>query len=248
MIDFYGLTHIGRVRSRNEDSFASVPEIGFHVVADGMGGAQGGERASQIAVQTMVARMKRAGVEGTVDTLAEAVHLANRNIRREAEQNPTLKGMGTTVAAVLVRPGKACIVNVGDSRVYLRAGGRLRCLTTDHSWVNEVGRGLGLSERQLETHPFRNVLTQAVGCEEAVSVDRIESEFAPGDTLMLCSDGLHGVAGEAALAQALDAHSGLKQQAEALVAASLAGGAPDNVTVVLVHHRAAGARGKGAKR
>ncbi len=248
MIDSYGLTHVGHVRSHNEDSFASMPEIGFHVVADGMGGAQGGERASQIAVRTMAARMKRAGAEATVDTLAEAVRLANRNIRWEAEQNPALKGMGTTVAAVLARPGKARIVNVGDSRVYLRAGGRLRCLTTDHSWVNEIGRGLGLSERQLAAHPFRNVLTQAVGCEEAVSVDRFESEFAPGDTLLLCSDGLHGVAGEAALARALDEHSGLKQQAEALLAASLARGAPDNVTVVLVHHRGASVRGKGAER
>ncbi len=236
MIDSYGLTHVGQVRSQNEDSFASVPEIGFHVVADGMGGAQGGERASQIAVQTMVARMKRAGAERTVDALAEAVRLANRNIRLEAERNPALRGMGTTVVAVLVQPGKACIVNVGDSRVYLRARGRLRGLTTDHSWVNEVGRGIGLSKKQLETHPFRNVLTKAVGCEEAISADRFEIEFVPGDTLMLCSDGLHGVAGEAALAKALDEHSGLKEQAEALIAASLARGAPDNVTVVLVRH------------
>lgn len=236
MIDSYGLTHVGQVRSKNEDSFASVNEFGFHVVADGMGGAQAGERASQIVVQTMVAEMKRAGASATVDTMAEAIQLANRNIRWEAEQNPSLRGMGTTVVAVIVRSGTAYVVSVGDSRVYLRTGGELYCLTTDHSWVNEVGRGLGLTDKQLKTHPFRNVLTKAVGSEDLVSVDQIEIEFAEGDTLMLCSDGLHGVAGETALANALNEHSGIKDQAGALIEASLERGAPDNVTVVLVQN------------
>ena len=236
MIDSYGLTHVGQVRSKNEDSFASVNEFGFHVVADGMGGAQAGERASQIVVQTMVAEMKRAGESATVDTMAEAIQLANRNIRWEAEQNPSLRGMGTTVVAVIVRSGTAYVVSVGDSRVYLRTGGELYCLTTDHSWVNEVGRGLGLTDKQLKTHPFRNVLTKAVGSEESVSVDQLEIEFAQGDTLMLCSDGLHCVAGETALANALNEHSGIKDQAGALIEASLERGAPDNVTVVLVQN------------
>ena len=237
MIDSYGLTHIGRVRAQNQDSFASLAEIGFHVVADGMGGARGGERASQIAVQAMTAQMQRAGEEAELDALVEAVRLANRNIRWEAEQNPALRGMGTTVVAALARQEKAWIVNVGDSRVYRRREGRLRCLTTDHSWVREVGVKLGLSEEQLAAHPLRNVLTQAVGCERTVSVQRIETDFFPGDTLLLCSDGLHGVAGEEAMAEALEEHSGLKEQAEALIEASLARGAPDNVTALLVHRR-----------
>lgn len=241
MIDSYGLTHVGLVRAQNEDSFASAAELGFYVVADGMGGARGGERASQIAVQTMTESMKRAGEGAALDALVEAVRLANRNIRWEAEQNPALQGMGTTVAAALVRVDKASIVNVGDSRVYLRRAGRLRRLTTDHSWVNEIGRELGLSEEQLALHPMRNVLTQAVGCEETLSVQRLEIEFFPGDTLLLCSDGLHGVIGEEALAKLLEEHSGLEQQAEALIAASLAKGAPDNVTAVLVHRRRADA-------
>ncbi len=236
MMDSFGLTHVGQVRSKNEDSFASVAELGFHVVADGMGGAQAGERASQIVVQMMVAEMKRAGEASTVDTMVEAVHLANRNIRWEAEQNPSLKGMGTTVVAAIVKSGTAHIVSVGDSRVYLRTGGELYCLTTDHSWVNEIGRGLGLTDKQLKTHPFRNVLTKAVGSEDLVAVDKIEIEFVSGDTLMLCSDGLHGIAGESALVKALDENSEIKEQAGALIEASLERGAPDNVTVVLVHN------------
>ncbi len=236
MMDSFGLTHVGQVRSKNEDSFASVAELGFHVVADGMGGAQAGERASQIVVQVMVAEMKRAGEASTVDTMVEAVHLANRNIRWEAEQNPSLKGMGTTVVAAIVKSGTAHIVSVGDSRVYLRTGGELYCLTTDHSWVNEIGRGLGLTDKQLKTHPFRNVLTKAVGSEDLVAVDKIEIEFVSGDTLMLCSDGLHGIAGESALVKALDENSEIKEQAGALIEASLERGAPDNVTVVLVHN------------
>ncbi len=236
MMDSFGLTHVGQVRSKNEDSFASLAELGFHVVADGMGGAQAGERASQIVVQVMVAEMKHAGEASTVDTMVEAVHLANRNIRWEAEQNPSLKGMGTTVVAAIVKSGTAHIVSVGDSRVYLRTGGELYCLTTDHSWVNEIGRGLGLTDKQLKTHPFRNVLTKAVGSEDLVDVDKIEIEFVSGDTLMLCSDGLHGIAGESALVKALDENSEIKEQAGALIEASLERGAPDNVTVVLVHN------------
>jgi protein phosphatase len=142
--------------------------------------------------------------------------------------------MGTTLVAALIRPEKAYIVNVGDSRAYLRSGQDLYCVTTDHSWVNEVGRGLGLSEDQLRVHPYRNILTKAVGAEDDVSVQRVEIDFLPGDLLLLCSDGLHGVAGEQAVADALGIEGTLKQKCEALINASLRCGAPDNVTVVLI--------------
>jgi PPM family protein phosphatase len=234
MIRAYGMSHVGMVRSNNEDSFATVPELGLFIVADGMGGAKAGEKASRIAVETVVAEMRRAGPGATPEMLAEAVHLANQNIRWEAEQNPQDSGMGTTIVAALVREPIAHIVNVGDSRGYLRTGGELYCITSDNSWVNEVGRGLGLSEEQLRSHPYRNVLTKAVGAEESIEVAIEEIELVPGDVLLLCSDGLHGVAGENALFDVLTREGTLRRKCEALITAALDHGAPDNVTAVLV--------------
>lgn len=234
MIRAYGMSHVGMVRSNNEDSFATVPELGLFLVADGMGGAKAGEKASRIAVETVVAEMRKVGQTASPEALAEAVQLANQNIRWEAEQNPQDSGMGTTVVAALVREPKAYIVNVGDSRGYLRTSGELYCITSDHSWVNEVGRGLGLSEEQLRSHPYRNVLTKAVGAEERVEVSIEEIELLPGDVLLLCSDGLHGVAGENALFEVLAGEGSLRVKCEALIAAALGNGAPDNVTAVLV--------------
>ncbi|MEX2304455.1 MAG: Stp1/IreP family PP2C-type Ser/Thr phosphatase [Bryobacterales bacterium] len=228
------MSHVGMVRSNNEDSFATVPELGLFLVADGMGGAKAGEKASRIAVETVVAEMRKAGPGATPEMLAEAVQLANHNIRWEAEQNPQDSGMGTTIVAALVREPVAHIVNVGDSRGYLRTGGELYCITSDHSWVNEVGRGLGLSEEQLRSHPYRNVLTKAVGAEEHIEVSVEEIQLQPGDVVLLCSDGLHGVAGENALFEVLSREASLRRKCEGLITAALDKGAPDNVTAVLV--------------
>ena len=246
MIRAYGMSHVGMVRSNNEDSFATVPELGLFIVADGMGGAKAGEKASRIAVETVVAEMRRAGPNATPEMLAEAVQLANQNIRWEAEQNPQDAGMGTTIVAALVREPKAHIVNVGDSRGYIQTSGELYCVTSDHSWVNEVGRGLGLSEEQLRSHPYRNVLTKAVGAEDRVEVAVEEIELLPGDVLLLCSDGLHGVAGEGALFDVLARQEVLRLKCEALIASALERGAPDNVTAVLVESYEPTAEGSNA--
>jgi protein phosphatase len=237
MISAYGMSHVGKVRSNNEDSFAAILELGLFVVADGMGGARAGEKASRIAVETVVSEMRRAGPQAAPQDLASAVQLANQNIRREAEQHPQDSGMGTTIVAALVREPKAYIVNVGDSRGYLRSGEDLYCITSDNSWVNEIGRGLGLSEEQLRSHPYRNVLTKAVGAEDQVEADTQEIHLHDGDLLLLCSDGLHGVAGENALFDVLARDASLKEKCEALIAAALDRGAPDNITAVLIESR-----------
>lgn len=236
MIRSFGKSHVGRVRTNNEDSFRSHPELGFFVVADGMGGAQAGERASQITVETLTQEIQQAGLEAEMPSLVEGIELANRAVRGEAQEHPELTGMGTTVVAAIVRPPRALVVNVGDSRVYLQTKDGLYCVTTDHSWVNEVGRGLGLSDEQLRTHPYRNVLTKAIGAEDEVEVQALEVEFLPGDILLLCSDGLHGVAGEQALLDVLERDGTLEEKCEALIQAALDRGAPDNVTVVLVEN------------
>lgn len=232
MIDSWGLSHTGHVRANNEDSYKLVPEAGFFVVADGMGGAAAGERASEIAVDVLCDEAREAGEAFDAAAVAGAVELANRRIRLEAVNDPALAGMGTTVTAAVVRDGKAQIVNAGDSRAYRLSGGRLECLTTDHTWLNEVVPAI--EPDQAKQHPYRHVLTKAVGAEDAVGADTVEAEFGPGDILLLCSDGLHGVLSPEDIAGALAGGASLQEKAEALVAGTLARGAPDNVTVVLV--------------
>ncbi len=234
MTKSFGMTHVGLVRSNNEDSYAADPTMGLFVVADGMGGAKAGERASRITVDTVIAEMKQAGESAGLDRLSESIQLANRNVRWEAGQNRQYAGMGTTVVAVLVNESRAHVANVGDSRAYLRTAGELYCVTTDHTWINEVGRGLGLTEKQLRTHPYRNVLTKAVGADDSLEVETHIIEFSPRDLILLCSDGLHNVAGEEALVRNLEADGSLEEKCEGLIEAALEKGAPDNVTVVLI--------------
>ncbi len=236
MINSYGMSDVGLVRSSNEDSYVLDPERGLFVVADGMGGAQAGETASRIAVETLAAEIRRAGADATPETLVHAVELANENIRGAAERNPAHAGMGTTVVAVLVRLPKAYVASVGDSRGYLWTHGELFCVTSDDTWVNQVGRGLGLSDEQLRKHPYRNVLTRAVGAEDRIEVKVQEIGLLPGDMLLLCSDGLHTVTGEDALLEILEKPGSIQQKCEQLIAAAIGRGAPDNVTAVLIDH------------
>ncbi len=238
MIRSYGMSHVGRVRTNNEDSYVSRPELNLFAVADGMGGAQAGERASQVTIQTVIEVVEHAGAFAAMDDLADAVLEANRRVRVESRETPEFAGMGTTVVAALAQPHRIQIVNVGDSRAYLLSGGDLRCVTTDHSWVNEVGRGLGLSDEQLRTHPYRNVLTKAVGAEDMLEVQRLEIDFRLGDLLLLCSDGLHGVSGDGVIEDVLRRGGGLQQRCEALIDATLDRGAPDNITAVLIESAA----------
>jgi PPM family protein phosphatase len=240
MIRSYGMSHVGGVRTNNEDSYVARPELDLYVVADGMGGARAGERASQITVQALIDIVEHLGRPAELDDLGAAVEEANRRVRETAHSHPDFAGMGTTVVSAIVRGSRASIVNVGDSRAYMEFGGELRCVTTDHSWVNEVGRGLGLSDEQLRTHPYRNVLTKAVGAEDRLESQRLLVEFPVGAVLLLCSDGLHGVAGERAIREVLAGGGGLREKCEALIRAALERGAPDNVTAVLIENAANG--------
>ncbi len=234
IIDSFGMSHVGLVRTNNEDRFVTKPESDLYLVADGMGGAQAGELASQITADTLVSEIESAGERTSADSLSRAIEMANTRVRAKAGEDAAYTGMGTTVVAVLIKLPKAHIASVGDSRVYLQRRGELFCVTTDHNWVNDIGRGLGLTDDQLRTHPYRNVLTKAVGAADNVEVQTHEIDFAPGDLLLLCSDGLHGVIGEERLAAILAEPEPLQTRCEALIRVALEEGAPDNTTAVLV--------------
>jgi len=236
VIQYSGLSDVGCCRSSNEDSFALEPELGLFLVADGMGGAQAGELASAIATATVVHYVREAAPSRTSEGLLEAIRAANRDILQQAAANPDYQGMGTTVVAVLLEDRLAHVASVGDSRLYLWRGGRLQRVTSDQTWVNEVGRSLGLTDEQIQTHPFRNVLTMAVGARDRIDIHSHEVLLQSGDLLLLCSDGLHGVVEETTLAEALAQPATLAGHNASLIELARDRGGPDNITAVLVEH------------
>lgn len=245
-----GRTDAGRVRSHNEDSFEIDEERELYVVADGMGGHSHGEVASRMAVEAI--RRFVAEAEREVDStwpfayepslqrhsnvLKAAVRLAHDHVLSAIRRDGNLFGMGTTVVGCLVRSGTAAVAHVGDSRAYRFHEGRLRLLTQDHTWVNEQVVAGFLSEEQARDHPLKNVVTRALGGDSEVKVDVTEVELEPGDTLLLCSDGLTTMLDDREIESHLAGlgDGALNGACEALVGAANAKGGHDNVTVVLL--------------
>jgi len=239
MIEAYGASNVGCVRTNNEDYFLVAPTLGQYVVADGMGGAQAGEHASKLAVETVHDLLQKLDPDhrdsDTVsDALVSAFEEANRRVMDAASADPNLEGMGTTLIAALESDDGLIVASVGDSRVYVFENDKLKLITEDQTWVNEVGRRLGIEEESLKTHPMRHVLTMAIGVSEQLRVHTYELHPAPGTQILLCSDGLHGVAPEQEVAEILNTKDSLESKCGQLIAAARAHGGPDNVTAVLL--------------
>ena len=170
MLEACALSDIGCVRANNEDYSRIFPELGLYVLADGMGGAKAGERASRLAVETVSESILQAENRDS-QALLVAVEEANRRVLEAAANDPELEGMGTTLVAALEVGDELSIASVGDSRAYLFDRNGFRAITEDQSWVNEVGRPLGLNEEALRTHPMRHVLTMAIGAGVALEIN-----------------------------------------------------------------------------
>jgi serine/threonine protein phosphatase PrpC len=233
MTDAFGLSDVGCVRSNNEDCYRIDSDIGLYLLADGMGGAQAGEKASEVAVET-VASVVREAPRRDSDTLLEAIVAANGKVRELAGKDPKLEGMGTTLVAALDAGDELLIGSVGDSRAYLLEDGSFRAITEDQSWVNEVGRPLGIDEASLRVHPLRNVLTMAIGASPHVVAKRYSIRWNPGAVALLSSDGLHGVVRPEKLEEILRTPESLETKCRSLIEAAREAGAPDNVTAVLI--------------
>jgi len=230
----------GCVRSNNEDCCLAEPEIGLYVLADGMGGAKAGECASRMAVDTVAEIIRETGRRDS-QVLLKAMEEANSRVLKAAHNDPTLEGMGTTLVAALEVEGNLCIASVGDSRAYVLDDGGLRKVTDDQTWVNEVGRPMGLDEESLRNHPWRHVLTMAIGASAPLTVNYYSVPMSPGSLVLMCSDGLHGVVGSAEMEQILrGGRNGvsLEESCRRLVQAAKEAGGPDNVTAVLVRKAA----------
>jgi len=234
MLEAFGASDPGCVRSNNEDYFLVDDKLGLYLVADGMGGAQAGEHASRMAAETVWEKVQQNGDAVNADQLVAAFHEANGRVMDAAAKDPTMEGMGTTLVAAVGRKGELLIASVGDSRVYTFENGVLNPITEDQTWVNEVGRRLGIDEDNLKNHPMRHVLTMAIGVSENLRVNTYTVNPTPGMLVLLCSDGLHGVAPEPDLIEALSSAGTLGAKCSKLIAAAREHGGPDNITVVLL--------------
>lgn len=223
-----GRTDIGRVRENNEDVIFTNDRLAL--VADGMGGHQGGETAAAV-----VAGVVSAAFTGqSVDELQAAIRAANWAIRERAVAEPGLQGMGTTICAVgLLTTGHVAIVHVGDSRAYLFRDGSLSHLTQDHSLTADLIERGELREEEAGQHPYYGILTRALGVGSDVEIDWKTLAVEKGDRIVLCSDGLFNELSDEEIENALSGDEEVDAIVDKLIDEAIAGGGRDNVSVVV---------------
>ena len=233
MLESFGISDPGCVRTNNEDYYLLSKDRGLYVVADGMGGAQAGEHASKLAAETVQNYVVKAD-RSDAQVLAQAFEEANRRVIDAASRDVELEGMGTTWVAALDTGTELLVASVGDSRAYVYDGDKLIVLTEDQTWVHEVGRRLGIDESSLKTHPMRHVLTMAIGVSPDLRVHSYAVTPDKGTLVLLCSDGLHGVVDEGEIEKTLAGNGNLESKCKRLVKAARDAGGPDNITAVLL--------------
>ena len=238
MLESFGVSDPGCVRGNNEDFFLLAPAAGLYVVADGMGGAQAGEHASRLAAETVRDVILGVPQPASPDDLLDAFAEANQRVAKEAGADPDREGMGTTLVAAVENAAGLFIASVGDSRAYLYENGALTVITEDQTWVNEVGRRLGLDEETLRNHPMRHVLTMAIGISGQLRVQHYHLHPSSGALVLLCSDGLHGVTPDEEIGGILSTGGSLEALCRKLVEQARAHGGPDNITAVLLKRTA----------
>ncbi len=243
----FGQTDVGKVRGANEDGFLIDEERKLYIVADGMGGHQGGGYASSHAVQGIREETMRLeqvqdstqplevpeGKTRTQVRLQHALSKTNNQLYQKAQEDPSLRGMGTTVTAMQLDSNFANIAHVGDSRLYLLRDGDLKQLTRDHSWVQEQVDAGVLSDDEAETHPLKNIITRSMGHEPELLIDLLKEEYRPGDKFLLCSDGLTNMVDDRMIKEVLE-KKGPQPAVEELVRLSLDAGGLDNITALIV--------------
>lgn len=248
-VDVAGKSDVGCVRANNEDNFGYDTRYGIYVVCDGMGGQAAGEVASKIAVETVLKYFREAGaaqrypafgeqaenVSERANALGSALQLANEVVYSSAAQHVTRLGMGSTAVAVLVGTDNFYSVgNVGDSRAYLVRDGAIEQLTQDHSLVMEqVRRGL-ITMEEANASEMQNIIMRALGAEEKLQPDLEDRMARPGDTLVLCSDGLTRELTDDEICATVTREQDVSRACDALISAARQAGGHDNITVLLV--------------
>ncbi len=216
-------THVGKIRATNQDSFIELPESGLWAVADGLGGHAAGDTASRMVCDAFADFLQTGSFDETVAAACERMHAVNDQLVRAAARSLLADRSGSTVVALLVRDSRCAVLWAGDSRVYRWRSGRLQQLTRDHSVAAAGAAG------RAESH----AITRAIGAEPNVQLDVCRERARPGDRYLLCTDGLTRVVAEARIAAFMQA-TDIRDSADGLVKATLDGGAPDNVTALVV--------------
>jgi protein phosphatase len=228
--DVFARTDKGRQRRGNEDAYLARSPL--FVIADGMGGAQAGEVASQMAVRTLRQGLPDGGAPPQ-DRLAERIEEANQAIHDHSRADAERAGMGTTATAVYVSGDEAAIAHVGDSRAYRVRDGQLEQLTSDHSLVEELRRQGKLTAEEAHEHPQKSIITRALGPEPEVPVDRQTVPLRAGDVFLLCSDGLTSMIDDDVIERTVNEAPSLDDAGRRLITAANAAGGRDNITVIL---------------
>lgn len=250
-----GGTNVGSQREHNQDTFV-ITDLGsgrisrpcirtdvrvsrpgvLMLVCDGMGGRAAGDVAADLAATFIQHELRAEGEsvgQNPTQSLKRAVVGANKAIQDEAKAHPEERGMGTTCTAAIVSPDRLAIVQVGDSRAYLLRDGRLHTLTRDQTLASDLVDTGALKPEEVETFPLRHVLAQALGTNAKVKPVITEVDLREGDRVLLCSDGLHGPVSDETIGAIMIRTPDVADLSGALIAAALAAGGPDNVTVVV---------------
>lgn len=225
------LSDVGLARERNEDACYAGNAV--FAVADGLGGHRAGEVASNLALDSVIA-LDRMEPKKAAHHVADAVRKGNKAVFDRSQQDAGLKGMGTTMTAVVIHDGVAHIAHVGDSRAYLVRGDAITQLSHDHTLVARMVSEGKLTPEQAEVHPQRSILTRALGNESHVDVEEVNVPLVAGDRLLLCSDGLSGVLSPDEIRRLASDGADLDEICRGMIAEANARGGPDNITVVLV--------------
>lgn len=243
MIKAYARTDKGNVRENNEDYFYisnSLDEVQLYILADGMGGYNGGEIASKLAVQTAKNYIENnfkdieKDKDSIIQLLGSSMEYANMVVYEKSKETPELQGMGTTLEICLIYNNKAYIGHIGDSRIYRVRKQFIRKLTQDHSYVQKLVKEGTITKEQAEHHPQKNMLMKALGCNAFVEPDVMVKGFLKDDIIIMCSDGLSNMVEQETIYEM--ASKNIEQATKDLVQLAKDRGGYDNITVVIIRN------------
>lgn len=239
MLKTFSITNIGKKRKLNQDFvYTSEQPVGklpnVFIVADGMGGHKAGDYASKVTVETIVEEIRKSEESEAIVVLDNAIRTANALIRKCAEESPDLEGMGTTVVVATCDGDVLQVANVGDSRLYIANHREIRQITRDHSLVEEMVRMGGIGREEARNHPDKNIITRAVGADDAVKPDFFTVKLDYNDIVLMCTDGLTNMLEDEEIRMILEESRDMVEKAEELVRAANEKGGKDNISVILI--------------
>ncbi|MGI6451993.1 MAG: Stp1/IreP family PP2C-type Ser/Thr phosphatase [Syntrophomonadaceae bacterium] len=234
-MDVVGISNIGLIRKKNEDHYLIRKDKGLFAVCDGMGGHKGGEVASRLAVEVIERNLADTSSDDVVLALNLAIKVANRLIWQKGRENPDWHNMGTTITAAVIKDNRLIISHIGDSCLFLIRDGLINKLTKDHTLAEQMMKVGLLGANETYSSTYDHILTRALGVDEEVEIDNIETDINHGDIILICSDGLTDMLDREEILEIIQKYKDdLNGMAKGLLDQALVRGGHDNITVILV--------------